>query len=415
MRLWEGFFPSPCLAFYLKGLTLEKKKENLHLPYGRQYIDGDDIRAVSAVMAEDLITGGPKVEALEAELCRITGAKYAVACSNGTVALHLACLALGIGPDDLGMTSPISFLASANCVEFCGGRMDFIDIDLSSLCLSVSRLETESRKGRVPRVVIPVDFAGVASDLPAIKALADQYGFYVIEDAAHALGSVYLDGGKEYACGSCAHTDLAVFSFHPVKTITTGEGGAVMTCDRQLADRARMFRNHGMERPETAVSREGEWYYEMTELGYNYRITDLQCALGLSQLEKLNRFKARRREIAAFYNRALDPQSGIILPPEKLATEACPHLYPIQIDGTPDLRRKIFGALRELGIFCQVHYIPIYWQPYYAQKYGYKKGKCVNAEAYYSRCLSLPLFPAMSDEDMQRVVQGVEAALARHR
>jgi len=391
-----------------------EKSKDLPLPYGRQFIDDDDIRAVSAVLGDDLITCGPRVEALESALCRITGAKYAVACSNGTAALHLACLALGIGTDDLGMTSPISFLASANCVEYCGGKVDFIDIDPASLCLCVTDLESECRNGRVPKVVIPVDFAGLAADLPGIKALADEYGFYVIEDAAHALGSVYRAGGVEYSCGSCAHTDLAVFSFHPVKTITTGEGGVVMTNDRSLADRVRAFRSHGVERSGTAAAREGEWYYEMKELGYNYRITDLQCALGLSQLEKLNRFKARRREIVAFYNRVLSAGSGIILPPEKLASQACPHLYPLQLDGPPEIRSKVFLTLRQVGIFCQVHYIPIYWQPYYVNKYGFKKGKCARAEVYYSRCLSLPLFPGMTDEDMQKVVTGVEAAVAKH-
>lgn len=387
------------------------KRKKCHLPYGRQYIDQADTQIVSEALRDPFITTGARSEAFESELCRITGAKHAISCANGTVALHLACLSLDIGPGDLGITSPISFLASANCVEYCGGEIDFIDIDLSTLCLSPAKLEKYCIAGTVPKVVIPVDFAGVPADLPAIRDLAQQYGFYVIEDAAHSLGSVYQDGHKTYACGSCAHTDLSIFSFHPVKNITTGEGGAVMTNDDALAAKIRSYRSHCTDRSDDIVEKEGEWYYEMSELGYNYRITDIQCALGLSQLEKLARFKSRRQQIVSFYNEAFQDSQDIILPPKRLATDACPHLYPVQFNSSAEIRRKLFLALRDEGLFCQVHYIPIYWQPYYANKYGFQRGKCPEAETYYSRCISLPLFPAMSDSDAHKVVEIVHRSM----
>ncbi|WDP87228.1 MAG: DegT/DnrJ/EryC1/StrS family aminotransferase [Desulfobacter sp.] len=262
------------------------------LPYGRQSVDENDVKAVMNAVEAPFLTTGPGVAEFEKKMCKITTAKYAVACASGTAALHLACMALGVKNGDLGLTSPISFLASANCVEYCRGQADFIDIDPSTLCLSPEDLDRYCRKIKVPDLVIPVDFAGVPADLPAIKKLSDQYGFKVIEDAAHALGSQYQDGGKTYDCGSCAHTDLAVFSFHPVKTVTTGEGGAVMTNDQGLAKRLRRLRSHGMETQKAKQAEQGDWYYEMTDLGYNYRITDLQCALGIAQLEKLSAFKA---------------------------------------------------------------------------------------------------------------------------
>ena len=389
---------------------MQDTPDNDMLPYGRQMVDEADVSTVAKAVRSPFLTTGPSVEAFERQLCRITGARYAVACANGTAALHLACMALGVGRGDLGVTSPISFLASANGLEYCGAQADFIDIDPGSLCLSVERLDAYCKKERVPDVVIPVDFAGAPADLPGIKKLSDRYGFRIIEDAAHALGSEYQDGDSTYACGSCAHTDLAIFSFHPVKTITTGEGGAVMTNDRHLADRLRRFRSHGMEKTSALSDREGEWYYEMAEPGYNYRITDLQCALGLTQLEKLPEFKARRQRIVTLYNEAFSGNEALILPPAALADQACSHLYPIRFKGGPEVRKRMYNRLKNDNIFCQVHYIPIYWQPYYAEKYGYERGRCPDAEVYYSQCLSLPLFPAMSDGDIQRVINRVAGA-----
>ncbi len=383
----------------------------IRLPYGRQFVDEQDIKGVADAVQAPFLTTGPGVTAFESQLCRLTGAEYAIACANGTAALHLACMALGIGQDDLGLTSPISFLASANCIEYCGGQTDFVDIDSSTLCLSPEKLEAYCREKRVPDLVIPVDFAGVPADLASIHKLSERYGFKVIEDAAHSLGSEYTSRGNTYACGSCVHTDMAIFSFHPVKTVTTGEGGAVMTNDKTLADRLARLRSHGMEASSARADQEGEWYYEMTDLGYNYRITDLQCALGLTQLEKLSRFKSRRQDIVSFYNEAFENNDSLILPPAALADQACPHLYPIRFLGGSVIRKKIYRMFRRMDIFCQVHYIPIYWQPYYAGKYGYGRGRCPEAEAYYSQCLSLPLFPAMSDQDVQRVIDGVLAGL----
>ncbi|MCG8615232.1 MAG: UDP-4-amino-4,6-dideoxy-N-acetyl-beta-L-altrosamine transaminase [Desulfobacterales bacterium] len=380
------------------------------LPYGRQTIDEADVSSVTEMLTSPFLTTGPKVDAFEDRLCQITGARYAIACSNGTTALHLACLALGVKEGDLGVTSPISFLASANCIEYCGGRVDFVDIDSTTICMSPDQLNRFCRDVAVPKVVIPVSFAGIPADLPAIHKLARKFGFQIIEDAAHALGSEYTHDGEIYSSGSCTHSDLAIFSFHPVKTITSGEGGAVLTNDTRLAEKLKQLRNHGMKRASKSEDTgfQGEWYYEMADMGYNYRLCDIQAALGLSQLEKLSGFRERRRQIVKMYNRSFKAVSShIITPPDILAESACPHLYPVQFKGGGAIRLKIYIALKAENIFTQVHYIPIYWQPYYVKKYGYPKGKCRNAEAYYSRCLSLPLFPAMADGDVARVVDRV--------
>lgn len=382
------------------------------IPYARQWIRKEDTDRVLATLTSEFLTTGPEVRAFEEALCRVTGARHAVACSNGTAALHLACMALGVSSGDLGLTSPNSFLASANCIEFCGGRTDFIDIDPASLCMDPAALADYCRTRAVPRVVIPVDFAGTPADLPAIRALAEKFGFAVIEDAAHSLGSVYRHDGKTVACGSCTHTDLAIFSFHPAKTVTAGEGGAVMTNDEGLARRLRTLRTHGMVGSgDLPHETDGPWYYEMAELSYNYRITDIQCALGSAQLKHLETFRHRRREIVRMYNTAFESDHRLILPPAELAADACPHLYPIRFAGGNDVRKRIFLDLRDRDIFCQVHYIPIYWQPYYARKYGFTKGKCPRAETYYSQALSLPLFPALTDDEVHVVITTVKDVL----
>ncbi len=389
-------------------------KKNEYLFYGRQWIGSDDKKAVTESIGAPLLTTGPIAEEFESNLCRITGARHAIACSNGTAALHLACMALGVGKGDQGLTSPNSFLASANCIEFCGGQVDFIDIEPSTLCLSPKKLKTYLRERGIPKVVIPVSFGGVPADLPAIKDLSTQYGFAVIEDAAHSLGSNYRVDGSVYASGSCTHSDLAIFSFHPVKNITTGEGGAVMTNDDEFARRLRSLRSHAMERSRPVQEEKGEWYYEMHELAYNYRITDFQCALGISQLEKLPRFKERRQEIASRYNKAFKANPALLLSPGGQSSDVCPHLYPIQFTGKPGIRKFMYEKFTQEGIYCQVHYIPIYWQPYYAEKYGYEKGRCPNAEVYYSQCLSLPLFPSINDSDVDLVIDIVLTNLAKY-
>jgi len=382
------------------------------IPYAKHWVTQEDIRGVCDILSSDFLTTGPMAQIFEKRLCELTGAGYAIVCANGTAALHLACMAADIHDTDLGVTSPNSFLASANCIEFCRGRTDFIDIDLSTLCMSPDKLETYCREQAVPRVVIPVDFAGLAPDLPRFRALSKEFGFLIIEDAAHALGSTYSFEGNTFACGSCAHSDMAIFSFHPAKTITAGEGGAILTNDPDLAERLRLLRNHGMVRnqdPKTPW--DGPWYYEMDTLGYNYRITDFQCALGISQMDRLGQFKARRNQIVSLYNQAFHGNTQLILPPEGLATDACPHLYPLQLANGKEARLALYKALHARGIHCQIHYIPIYWQPYYAKKYGYEKGKCPGAETYYSRTLSLPLYPAMSDDQVQEIIDAVLANL----
>jgi len=380
------------------------------IPYGRQYIDESDKNAILNILDSDYLTCGPAVDAFEKELCALTGAKYAVACANGTAALHLACMALGIKKGDLGITSPITFLASANCIEFCGGSTDFIDIDSDTLCISVSGIENYCKNGGKPAVIIPVDFAGVPADLPAIWDLARTFGFKVIEDAAHALGSTYTHEGNTYQCGCCAHSDLAIFSFHPVKTITTGEGGAIMTNDEALAERLRLFRNHGMTKdPYILTKNDGPWYYEMHELGYNYRITDLQCALGLSQLKKLSLFKKRRQEIVHKYSDAFKDNPKILVPPWPNNTSPCFHIYTVQFRDEPQTRKNVYEMLKTKNIFTQVHYIPVYWQPYYYHKYNYPLCKCPSAETYYYSCLSLPLYPELTDSDTNLVIRSIQS------
>jgi UDP-4-amino-4,6-dideoxy-N-acetyl-beta-L-altrosamine transaminase len=382
------------------------------IPYGRQSIDSCDISAVDAALRSDWLTCGPKVEEFEAALCRATGAQFAVACSNGTAALHLACLALDIGENDLGVTSPITFLASANCIEFCGGKTDFVDIDPARLCLSPERLEEYCATVATPKVVVPVDFAGIPADLPAIWKSAKSHGFAVIEDAAHALGSAYAHEGATYRCGSCAHSDLAILSFHPVKTITTGEGGAITTNSDELARTLRLLRSHGMTKDPAKLTRnDGPWYYEMHELGFNYRITDIQCALGTSQLRRLGEFKKRRQEIVRRYNAAFQNDKRFMLPPWPGGADPCQHLYPLRFTAGSAARLQAYEALKAAGIGTQVHYVPVHLQPYYAGKYGYKAGKCPAAENYYSGCLSLPLYAGMSDADTEMVIKAMQQGI----
>ncbi len=378
------------------------------IPYSRQNIDHDDIEQVILALGSDFLTTGPAVKAFEDALCITTGAKHAVACSNGTTALHLACLALNFTKPPRAVTSPITFLASANCVEYCGGQVDFCDIDPNTLCLSPQRLEEYCKENGPPDLVVPVDFAGLPADLPAIWELAKQYGFKVIEDAAHSLGSNYMDKGIKYSCGSCAHSDLATLSFHPVKNITTGEGGAVLTNDDSLAANLRSLRSHGMTKEPSALSRrEGPWYYEMQRLGFNYRITDLQCALGSSQLKKLESFKFERQRLTKAYDMGFSGIKGVLRPPHWLAPDSCPHIYPLQFLAGADTRLFAYESLAKLGIMGQVHYFPIHLQPYYMNKYGYIQGKCPHSEAYYSRCLSLPLYPGLNEEVQSEVIRCV--------
>ena len=355
--------------------------------YGHQSVDETDIRAVVDVLRGDYMTCGPNVRAFEKSICDYTGAKYCVAVSNGTAALHIAALAAGIGPGDEAITSPITFLSSANCICFVGGKPVFADIDPETANIDPDEIE----KHITPRtkVLIPVHFAGQSCDMERIAKIAKEHDLLVIEDGAHAIGSDY----KGTKVGSCSYSDMTIFSFHPVKTITTGEGGAVTTNSPELYAKLCTYRSHGMHKDGEMVN---TWEYEMRELGYNYRITDFQCALGISQMKKLEAFKKRRREIVVYYNEHL----GLPHLLERGFSDACFHLYPILVEN----RREFYFKAKEKGLNLQVHYIPVHMQPYYREMFGYRKGDYPKAEAYYDRCISLPLYPGLTDEDLAEIV-----------
>jgi len=373
------------------------------IPYGKQYIDDADIQAVTEVLKSPYLTCGPAIPALEKKLCEITGAKYAVAVSNCTAALHIACMAAGISVGDEVITSPITFAASANCVLYCGGKPVFADINPETYNISPASIEahiTEKTKA-----VIPVHYTGQAAELAKIREICDKHGLILIEDAAHAIGTKY-DGT---AIGNFG--DMTCFSFHPVKTVTSGEGGAVTTNDEALYKKLILARAHGITRDESLmVHPTGEpWYYEMVDLGYNYRMTDIQAALLSSQLDKLPMFSARRKEIVARYNDAFSNVEGLIIQKEIPESDPTRHLYELQID-TDILhcnRREFFDAMAKENIFCQIHYIPVYWHPYY-EKLGYAKGLCPNAEKLYERFISLPLYYSLSDKELDCVIHAVK-------
>jgi UDP-4-amino-4,6-dideoxy-N-acetyl-beta-L-altrosamine transaminase len=387
------------------------------IPYGRQSISDEDVAAVERVLRSDWITQGPSITEFERGMAEYTGARHGVAVANATGALHLACLALGVGKGDLVWTSPNTFLASANCALYCGADVDFVDIDPRTYNLCVDKLETKLRAaqaaGRLPKVLIPVHFAGQSCDMRAIHALARQYGFRIIEDASHAVGADY-EGGK---VGNCRYSDITVFSFHPVKILTTGEGGMLLTNDDALHRQLGLLRSHGMVRDPADLEDQGQgaWYYEQHALGYNYRITDIQVALGLSQLGRLDAFVARRRAIAARYT-ALLADLPVTTPFQAAYGESAWHLYPVWIqpgaDGDVAARRKaVFASLREQGIGVNVHYIPVPTQPYY-RKLGFAPGQFPAAERYYAGAISLPMYFSLSDAEQGQVVDALRKALA---
>lgn len=375
------------------------------IPYGRQNITDEDIQAVVTVLKSDWLTQGPNIKTFEEEFAQYIGSKYAVALSNGTAALHLCTLALGVKLGDKVITTPNTFVASANCVRYCGGEVVFADINPETYLLdinSVKKLLESAPKGTYSGI-IPVDFAGRANDLEAYRKLADEYGMWIIEDACHSPGGYFVDkSGANQNCGNGNFAELAIFSFHPVKHIAAGEGGMITTNDEALYKKLLNLRSHGIQQdPEKRVYQHGVWYYEMQELGYNYRLTDFQAALGSSQLKRANDGMKRRREIASTYFEAfkncsfIKRQSGVI---EGHAY----HLYVIEIED----RTGLINFLREQDIFAQVHYIPAHLMPYY-RDLGSKDGDMPNAEKYYNHCLSLPMFPTLTNEEQAFVIEKV--------
>lgn len=374
------------------------------IPYGRHSVDQSDINAVVKVLKSDWITQGPTIEKFEAAVADTVNAKYAVSCSSGTAALHAACFAAGIGPGDEVIVPTLTFTASANCVLFCGATPVLCDISLETLTIDPKKIEKKitSAKGRSAsggkktKAIIAVDFAGHPADWDKLQAIAKRHKLILIDDAAHAFGAKYH--GKPI--GSLA--DLTIFSFHPVKTITTGEGGMIVTNNKNYADKMRLLRNHGISKP---IIHHPSWYQEMTSLGYNYRLTDIQSALGLSQLKKLDKFLRRRRQIALYYMKEFSLIDEIILPPDHKNLNHARHIFPIQFRTLN--KGEIYQKLLKMGIKCQIHYLPIHLQPYYQKKFGYKNGDFPNAEKYYNRCLTIPLYPSMTDKEIKKVIQAL--------
>lgn len=383
------------------------------IPYGRQSISQDDIQAVVDVMQSDFLTQGPLVPRFEAAVAAYCGVAHAVAVNSATSALHIACLALGVGPGDVVWTSPNTFVASANCALYCGASVDFVDIDpvTYNLCPQAlaDKLEQAEKAGVLPKVVIPVHFSGLPCDMEAIHRLATRYGFAVIEDASHAIGARYRDS----IVGDCRYSDITIFSFHPVKIITTAEGGLAMTRSSDLAQKLQLFRSHGITRDTSLMTRpdEGAWYYEQHFLGLNYRLTEMQAALGLSQLKHLDSWIARRHEIADAYDRDLR-DLPLILPVRKPGSLSGLHLYVVQMDpaATRISRRVAFDRLRAAGIGVNVHYIPVHLQPYY-HSLGFREGQFPNAERYYANTLSIPMYVSLEAEQQAQVVAALRNAV----
>lgn len=375
------------------------------IPYGRQSISEEDIQAVVDVLRSDFLTQGPVIQQFESAFSSRVGAEFAVSTTNATSALHLACLALGVGPGDVVWTSAVSFVASANCALYCGASVDFVDIDAVTSNMSIDdltrKLAEANLAGALPKVVIPVHLSGEPCDMESIYRLSKEYGFKIIEDASHAVGARYRDT----IVGDCSFSDITIFSFHPVKIITTGEGGMATTNQPELAARMARLRSHGITRDPREMTQQpdGPWYYQQLELGFNYRLTDIQAALGLSQLGSLDDFLRRRHEIAEFYDHAL-AGSKFQTPERDASNYSSLHLYVIQVSGDKlGKRNQVFEALRANGILVNLHYIPIYKHPYY-QQFGYNTEDFPNSETYYKRAISLPMFAGLSHAKAEAVI-----------
>ena len=383
------------------------------IPYGKQEISQQDIDAVIDVLKSDFLTQGPQVPAFEKSLTDYTGAEHALAVNSATSALHIACLALGLGEGDWLWTTPVTFVASANCGLYCGAKVDFVDIDPKTynMCPQAleSKLEQAKQNNCLPKVVVPVHLCGQPCDMKAIRELADKYGFAIIEDASHAIGGRYE--GKPVGC--CEYSDITVFSFHPVKIVTTAEGGAALTNNAELAQKMALFRSHGVTRDESLMTEasHGGWYYQQVELGYNYRMTELQAALGVSQMTRLDDFVAARHRLAERYNQLLS-ELPVTLPYQLTGTYSGLHLYVIRLnlDAIAKSHREVFEALRTNGIGVNLHYIPVHTQPYY-QKMGFKPGDFPHAEDYYREAISLPMFHLMTEQQQDEVVRVLRQVL----
>lgn len=374
-----------------------------YIPYGKQSVSEADIDAVVQVLRSDWLTQGPAVPVFEKAIAEKSKVQFSVAVNSATSALHIACLAMGVGPGDTVWTSPNTFVASANCARYCGASVDFVDIDPYTWCISVEKLRQkleyhQSAGLPLPKVVIPVHLSGQSCDMRAISELGEIYGFYIIEDASHAIGGTY----QNEPVGSCGYSDIAVFSFHPVKIITSGEGGMALTNNAELYERTVRLRTHGITHDSKQMTREpdGPWYYEQLELGFNYRMTDIQAALGLSQLDRLEEFVARRNELAQSYDEALEdlPVQRQVLPD---GTTSARHLYVIRVPSHQHL--KLFQKLRQEGIGVNLHYMPVHLQPYY-HNLGFQKGSLPESEAYGQEAISLPLYPDLSDDWQNHVI-----------
>lgn len=384
------------------------------IPYGKQDIQQQDIDAVTEVLQSDFLTQGPQVPLFEAKINEIVQSTYAVAVNSATSALHIACLALGVGEGDIVWTSPITFVASANCALYCGASIDFVDIDQHTYNLCPIKLEKKlqqaKQQNKLPKVVIPVHLAGQSCDMQKIHQLSLEYGFKIIEDAAHAIGGSYQDK----PIGNCQYSDITVFSFHPVKIITTAEGGVVTTNNSILAAKMQRLRSHGITRDESLMTEpsHGDWYYQQLELGFNYRMSDLHAALGLSQLKRLTEFVVKRKEIAEIYNQQLS-ELPIILPKQLSSTSSSWHLYIIQLerDKIDKTHQQVFNELRGSGVGVNLHYIPVHLQPYF-QKLGFKKGDFPIAEKYYIQSISIPVYAQLTVDMQNKVIETLKQVLS---
>ena len=382
------------------------------IPYGKQNITQADIDAVVDTLTSDWLTQGPKVEQFEQAMCAFAGSRHAVAVNSATSALHIACLALGLGEGDSLWTSPNTFVASANCALYCGAEIDFVDIDPATYNMSTSalqqKLESADKLGKLPKIVAPVHFAGQSCDMQAIHELSQQYGFHIIEDASHAIGAKY----QNHPVGDCRYSDITIFSFHPVKIITTGEGGAATTNQAELAEKMQRLRSHGVTRDQALFTQpaDGAWSYQQIELGFNYRITDIQCALGLSQMRRLDQFIQQRKRRAARYDTLLKDMA-VILPARSDFAESSWHLYVVKLTQCDaKARRRVFDLMRDAGIGVNIHYIPVHTQPWY-RAMGFQDEDFPEAINYYQCCLSLPMFPDLDDDQQQYIADSLRSAL----